>query len=54
MTASERDYITWAMQVCQEVGYVRASQVLERVLARDNAERGPRLTVPAWRFHDDN
>jgi hypothetical protein len=52
LTTSERDYITWALQACNEAGYVRASQVLERVLARDSAERAPRLSSPAMRWHD--
>ena len=51
---AERLAVSAARNACSRCGYVRAAQVLARVIARDNAENGPRILAPALRqFHRD-
>ena len=42
-----------ALHACERCGYVRAAAALHGVLARDSAERGPRIMVPYWGVHYD-
>ncbi len=52
LTSVEREKIDWARMICTAAGYPRAADILERVLARDAAERAPRIVLPAWRWLD--
>lgn len=53
MLPAERLALRAAMNACRRCGYVRAAQALESALARDVAERGPRIAAPAWRHCDE-
>ena len=46
---AERLALRVALRACRRCGYVRAAAALESALARDNAERGPRIATLAWR-----
>ncbi len=50
---AERLALRAAMNACRRCGYVRAAQALENALARDVAERGPRIASLQWRASHD-